>query len=91
MTTQARYVRCKVSPGLFDTEFYVVINGFSAYVDRSNVRVKDVPDQGQEVDGEVLAYFIGERQREVLIELPGEPVVGGLRGWVPKSQLVVPA
>jgi hypothetical protein len=33
------YVRCKVSLGNFDTEFYVMVNNSSAFVSRNNVRV----------------------------------------------------
>ena len=83
------YVRCSVSLGLFESEFYVRLIESSAYVDRSNVRVKAVPESGREVEGEVLAYLIQENENtnQALVELPGEPVVGGLRSWVPKSLL----
>ncbi len=87
--SKARYVRCKVSLGMFETEFYVMTRDSSAYVDRKNVRVKKPPEQGTEVEGEVLAYLIDEGggKEEALVEIPGEPVVGGLRTWVPKSLL----
>ena len=84
---EPRYVRCKVSPGLFAAEFYVVVQGSSAYVDRSQVQVLEQPQRGAEVEGQVLTYVIdaGEGKEEALVQLPGEPVVGGLRTWVPKS------
>ena len=85
---QARYVRCQVSPGFFGDEFYVVIDRTSAYVNRSNVRVETEPARGADVEGYVLAYFITEEEdRGILVELPGEPVVGGLLTWVTKAQL----
>ena len=45
------------------------------------------PHTGDKVKGQVLAYFIEERNDQVLIELPGEPVVGGLRAWVSRGDL----
>ncbi len=87
MPEKARFVRCKVSLGFFDTEFYVVIGSSSAFVDRGNVKVAQTPEQGSEIEGEVRAYLVNEVQDQALIELPGEPVVGGLRTWVPKSLL----
>jgi hypothetical protein len=82
------YVRCKLLPGLFEGEFYVLINGLSsAYVTEANVRANGTPEHGVEVDGEVLAYIISRREDQSLIELPGEAVVGGLRTWVPNTLL----
>ncbi len=85
---KAHYVRCRISPGLFKTEFYVSVPGTSLYVDRSAVRVRTPPAPGVEGEGEVLAYLIDERDEQVLVELTGEPVVGGLRTWVPKAACV---
>ncbi len=52
------YVKCKVLPGLFDTEYYVLVNGSSsAYVIRSSVKTKTKPEHGAEIDGQVEAYF----------------------------------
>ena len=82
------YVRCKVLPGLFDTELYVLINGSSsAYVTRTSVKTTGTPKHGVEVDGQVLAYIISQEKDRSLIELPGEAVVGGLRSWVPNEML----
>ncbi len=83
------YVRCKVARGLFESEFYVSVQRSSAFVDRSQVQVAVPPDQGNEVDGLVVAYFVGEDQRagQTLVELPGQPAVGGLRTWVPAGLL----
>jgi hypothetical protein len=82
------FVRCRVSAGFFKSEYYVVLNPQSAFVvDRDAVRVNDVPENN-EVDGKVQVYVIEESpQNQVLIELSGEPVIGGLRTWVAKDQL----
>jgi hypothetical protein len=82
-----RYVKCKVSLGFFETEFYVVVDDSSAFVDRKNVRVKEPPSKDAEVEGLVQAYLIAEKGDKVLVEIPGQAVVGGLRTWVPKSNL----
>ena len=82
------YVTCAVSQGLFDSEFYITVKDSSAYVDRINVKVTTSPHNGDEVEGKVIAYLIEEKSDWALIELPGEPVVGGLRAWVPKADLV---
>lgn len=82
------YVRCKVLPGLFDTELYVLINGSSsAYVTRNSVKFEGAPKHGAEVDGQVLVYVISQEEGRSLIEVSGEPVVGGLRTWVPNGML----
>jgi hypothetical protein len=88
MSQTIRYVRCRVLPGIFDDEYYVMVAENAAYVDRHSVRVLGKSDQeGGEVEGEVLAYLIdeGDGREEALVELAGEPVVGGLRAWVPKT------
>ena len=83
------YVSCKVLPGLFETELYVLINGStSAYVTRQDVRVSGGPlEHGKQVDGQVLAYVINKERDRSLIEVTGEAVVGGLRTWVPNEML----
>jgi hypothetical protein len=83
------YVSCKVAPGFFETEFYVTVGASSVHADRGTVRVSEPPPEGGEVDGSVLVYVVEEPSGKdsALVELPGEPVVGGLRSWVPKSLL----
>jgi|HubBroStandDraft_1064217.scaffolds.fasta_scaffold1733988_1 hypothetical protein len=86
-----RYVRCKVSLGIFETEFYVSIKeSAAAYVDRSFVKVPHIPEMSDELDGHVLAYLVREDEHNghALVELSGEAVVGGLRNWVPQSHLM---
>jgi len=82
---KAIYVTCTVSQGVFESEFYVTVNDSSVYIDRVNVRVKESPQNGDEVEGRVLAYLVEEKSEKSLIELTGEPVVGGLRAWVPNA------
>jgi hypothetical protein len=79
------YVTCTVSRGLFDSEFYVTVRESSIYIDRVNVQVQEPPHNGGQVEGKVLAYLLEEKSDRALIELPGEPVVGGLRAWIPKA------
>ena len=81
------YVTCTVSQGLFESEFYITVGASSVYVDRVNVKVSQSPHNGDEVEGKVIAYLVEEKSDQALIELPGEPVVGGLRAWVPKADL----
>jgi hypothetical protein len=81
------YVTCTVSQGLFENEFYITVRDSSVYVDRVNVRVQRSPQNGDDVEGKVIAYLIEEKSDQALVELPGEPVVGGLRAWVPKADL----
>jgi hypothetical protein len=79
-------VRCRVSKGFFETELLVMVASSSAYVSRNNVTVSGNLAAG-EVDGLVAAYMIQTNGDRVLIELPGEPVVGGIRNWVPVSDI----
>jgi len=81
------YVKCKVSPGFFGSEFYVIVGDSSAFVDKESVKVSCIPEKGKEVDGAVLAYLVTEEDQRALVELPGQAVVGGLRTWVPRATL----
>jgi hypothetical protein len=81
------YVSCIVANGLFESEFYVTVRDSAVYVDRDKVKVDPPPHNGDKVNGHVVAYFIEEKSGQVLVELPGESVVGGLRAWVPEGDL----
>ena len=84
------YVRCTVSPGLFDREFYVMLaNGDALYVDQDDVRVSAPEGEGWQVEGQVAARVVEEVNGSALVQLPGEPVIGGSRSWVPKESVVV--
>lgn len=83
-------VRCRVAKGFFDEELLVMVAGSSAYVSRNNVRFS--ADLGSEiVEGLVTAYLIQKTDDKALIELPGQPVVGGARAWVPAGDVTAAA
>ncbi len=88
VTMNSAYIRCRVLPGMFDSELYVMINGSAAYVNRDNVKVYSAPETGTEGRGAVFVYVIEAKHDRLLVELPGEPIVGGLRTWVPAAQQV---
>ena len=76
-------IRCQVSPGLFESEYFVRVNGQSAYyVNRANVQVNSQPTAEQVVAGRVRGYKVDQRDNLTLVQLPGEVVTGGLRTWV---------
>jgi hypothetical protein len=73
--------------GFFSSEYYVKLSTGDAYiVDRNNVTVEREPkNRSEELTGKVVAYVVDENASALLVELPGEPVAGGLRTWIPKS------
>jgi len=87
MSVVLKYARCQVLPGTFDSELYVILGDVSALVDKGSVKT-DYPINGVEVSGAVLVHLIAENPNQVLVELPGQAVVGSLRTWVPKETLV---
>jgi len=89
MAMNVIYIRCKVHRGLFDTEYYVMVNGSSAYyISRDNVEVSKMPEGDKGVDGKVRGYLIERKKDRSLVQLPGEAVVGGLRTWVENTALI---
>src|SRR5436305_103970 len=80
----AAYITCKVLPGLFENEYYVMVNGSSAYyVSRESVvKVYGTPEAGKPVDGLVLGYIVESSGGKTLVQLPGEAALGGMRTWV---------
>lgn len=89
MAEKIQYARCRVSPGFFQDGILCGATGSSGFVNRTHMRVRQEPAVEEEVEGEVLAYVINEPEDrdEILVELSGEPVVGGLVSWVPKTPL----
>ena len=76
-------IRCQVSAGLFESEYFVRVNGQSAYyVNRANVQVNPQPTAEQVIAGRVRGYKVDQRDNLILVQLPGEVVTGGLRTWV---------
>ena len=90
MDSSMRFVKCRLSRGTFEAERFVILGASSAYVYQGRVRTENDLSNDDEVDGEVLVYVVdeGEGRDSALVELSGEPVVGGLRTWVPKTQFV---
>jgi hypothetical protein len=88
MEESMRRLEVLVAPGFADTEYYVMVpDGPAAYVSRDLVTVQRPPSEGSEVEGSVEVYVLEQGERDTLIELPGEPVVGGLRTRVDNSRL----
>jgi hypothetical protein len=86
----AAYILCKVFPGLFDTEYYVLVNGSSAYyVNKQNVQVSEEPQPDKSVNGRVRGYVVERQPNKTLVQLTGEAVVGGLRTWVESDAVQV--
>jgi hypothetical protein len=82
------YASCQVWAGTFDSELYVSVGNVSALVDKSNVKLDSLsPSNGTRVSGSVLVYIVEEQPNRVLVEIPGQAVVGGLRTWVPRDVL----
>jgi hypothetical protein len=81
------FVSCAVSRGFFSSEYYVKLSTGDAYiVDRNNVTVDREPQsRTEEVKGKVVAYVVDQNASSLLVELPGAPVAGGLRSWIPKN------
>ena len=92
MTTMSSvYITCQVLPGLFDNEYYVMVNGSSAYyINRKNVKVEQEPTPESAVNGQVFGYFVEAGTDKILVQLTGEAALGGLRTWV-ESEAVVAA
>ena len=77
--------------GFSTTSTYVMVNGSSAYyIHKANVELTKQPAAGQAVIGRVKAYVVEQQEDKTLIQLPGEPVVGGVRTWV-QSEAVTAA
>jgi hypothetical protein len=84
-----RRLKVSVAQGFADTEYYVMVpGGPAAYVSRDLVSVPRPPSEGSEVQGSVRVFVLEQGAHDTLIELPGEPVVGGLRTRVDNSLLL---
>jgi hypothetical protein len=76
------FVECVLASGFFDDEFYVVVGDSSAIVDRKNVQVTSEPNGLTDGRGKLCVYIIERKADRLLVEIPGQPVVGGLRTWI---------
>jgi hypothetical protein len=79
---------CQVLPGVFDSEFYVILGASSAYVSRSCVQVEDLPSS-EAVHGRVSVTLVSysENQQNALVQMPGEVVIGSPRSWIATNSL----
>ena len=77
------YVECALASGFFEDELYVILGDSSAIVSRSDVKVEREPQAQADGQGKVCVYVIDRKADSVLVEIPGQPVVGGLRTWIP--------
>lgn len=77
-----KYVDCVLAPGFFDNELYVIVGDSSAIVSRHDVKVTHEPKDQMDGQGKVCVYVIERKADRLLIEIPGQPVVGGLRTWI---------
>jgi hypothetical protein len=84
-------IACKVLPGLFENEYYVLVNGSSAYyVNKANVlHLAGSPSAEHPVDGQVLGYIVEKGSGKTLVQVPGEAVLGGIRTWVEDEAIAV--
>ena len=79
------YINCEILPGLFDSEYYVAVNGSSAYyVSKENVKLRnEQPSADNPVNGVVYGYIVLQENSKTLVQLPGEPARdNGVRTWV---------
>lgn len=89
MEEPVRSLKVTVTRGFAETEYFIMVaDGPAAYVSRDLVTVDHPPEGDSEVQGQVQVYVIDQGEHDALIELPGEPAVGGLRTRVPKSLLL---
>ena len=81
-----QFVNCVLASGFFDNEIYVILGESSAIVNRSAVEVFKEPQGQAEGEGRVCVYIIERKADRDLVEIPGQPVVGGLRTWIPRER-----
>lgn len=86
------YISCRVLPGQFESEYYVMVNGSAAYyINQSNLII-DVQPQGNEPGrGRVIGYVVEQTADRTLVQLPGEVVIGGVRTWVENADVCAAA
>ena len=80
------YVDCVIHPGFFENEYYVVLGDSSAIVSRDDVQVAQEPLGKHDGNGKLCVYIIERKADRVLVEMPGQAVVGGLRTWISHNQ-----
>src|SRR5713101_4192711 len=70
-------IPCLVTPGMFSTEFHVLVKlpdgrEIDALVDRSNVDVSEEPQAGKPVPGTLKVSVVNydKRRKQALVDLP---------------------
>lgn len=87
-------LRCQVSPGLFSSEFSVVVRSsagreFSLFSDRGTVTVGQQPGEDRPVDGWIEVDVVEEQGSLVVVRLPQSTLENGPYLTVNRSQLDV--
>jgi hypothetical protein len=87
-------IPCLVTPGMFSTEFHVLVKlpdgrEIDALVDRSNVEVSEEPRTGKPVEGALKVSVVNydKRKKEALIDLPEGSFARGPRILVPSDMV----
>jgi hypothetical protein len=78
------YIDCELASGFFEDELYVMLGDSSVIVSRGNVKVEREPQAQKDGRGQVRVYVIERKADRLLVEIPGQPVVGSLRTWIPE-------
>ena len=89
------FIRCKVSPGLFDTERQVIVQlgtgqEYVAFVDARNVKVKanQEPALNKPIDGWVRVLPVEVKKNTALVDLPQGGFTEGPRIEIPSKELI---
>ena len=92
--TKMTIIPCLVSPGMFSTEFQIVIRlpggkEIDALVDHESVRVEKRPTPGHSVDGFVNVFLVhyDKKTGQALVDLPQGSFSKGARIRVPSEMV----
>ena len=83
------WIPCKATKGLFEEEAFVILDWLAAPVSAilNQECLAHKPKGADLEDNHVVSYIIGTKGDDFIVELPGEPVVGGLRAIVSKDMI----
>jgi len=92
MSTE-KWLKCKVSPGMFPNEYAVQSEtfngtGFCLFVGVGSVEVSQAPDSGRDVDGKLRVGVLSQEEDLVLVKLPAAALENGKFVTVKEKQLV---
>jgi hypothetical protein len=85
-------LRCKVYPGMFSTEFAVVVKAFdgqtySLFAERDKVLIKREPTHDEPVDGWLTVQLLERAGNVILVWLPDTTLESGQHLFVRPDQL----